>query len=267
MEPQPTRYLRLVETEKGEPGALWSIAELFVYEAATTPCGASARRRRGRDRRGAPPEPLDGRPRGAQSGPRPRHVRAPAGAGPLARGVRRGEPRPRARAGVGRRAPPLRSGPRARGLVGRASISTSSGPRRIRRGRRSSAGPRQADALPEGLWRRGRMERWAEALDRLGQGDAAAAVRLRSAPAPVLPTKIRFGDALDLVGVDLPREVRPGETVTVRYHWRLAQPLRQDYWAFLHVRGLKDARNQDQPIGAGTSAPRSGPPERRSGRA
>ena len=38
--------------------------------------------------------------------------------------------------------------------------------------------------------------------------------------------------------------------MTVRYHWRLEQPLRHNYWAFLHVRGLKDARNQDQPIGA-----------------
>jgi hypothetical protein len=37
MEPVPTRYVRFVETEKGEPGALWSIAELFVYEAAQTP--------------------------------------------------------------------------------------------------------------------------------------------------------------------------------------------------------------------------------------
>ena len=39
MEPRPTRYVRLIETGKGEPGALWSIAELFVYEAAATPWG------------------------------------------------------------------------------------------------------------------------------------------------------------------------------------------------------------------------------------
>ncbi len=38
--------------------------------------------------------------------------------------------------------------------------------------------------------------------------------------------------------------------MTVRYHWRLAQSLRQDYWAFLHVRGLKDTGNRDQQIGA-----------------
>ena len=79
----------------------------------------------------------------------------------------------------------------------------------------------QADAVPEGLWRRGRMDRWSEALDRLGRRDAATAIRLRSAPAPTLPTRVRFGEALDLVGVDLPSEVRPGDTVTVRYHWRL----------------------------------------------
>ena len=144
--------------------------------------GAPARGRRGRDRRRAPAGPLDGRPRGAQSDPRPRHVRAPAGAGPL-------EPRCSPR-----RTAPSRSRPSgkarttstvwpSRGRAGRTrSISTSSGPRRTRHGRRSSAGPRQADTLPEGLWRRGRMERWAEALDRLGRSDAAAAIRLRLSP-------------------------------------------------------------------------------------
>jgi hypothetical protein len=108
-----------------------------------------------------------------------------------------------------------------------------------------------ADARPEGLWRRGRMERWAQALDHLGQSEAAAAVRRRPSPVAALPTRIRFGDALDLVGLDLPGEVRAGETATVRFHWRLAQPLRQDYWAFLHVRGVRKALglNQDQPIG------------------
>jgi hypothetical protein len=124
-----------------------------------------------------------------------------------------------------------------------------------------------ADTQPEGLWRRGRMERWAQALDRLGQNDAAAAIRSRPAPAPALPTKIRFGDALDLVGVDLPQEVRPGDVATVRFHWRLAQPLRQDYWAFLHVRGLKKKLNQDQLIGArsfGTSVWASGEEVRQS---
>ena len=37
----------------------------------------------------------------------------------------------------------------------------------------------------------------------------------------------------------------------MRFHWRLVQPLRQDYWAFLHVRGPKKALglNQDRPIG------------------
>ena len=124
-----------------------------------------------------------------------------------------------------------------------------------------------ADTQPEGLWRRGRMERWAQALDRLGQSDAAAAIRSRPAPVPALPTKIRFGDALDLVGVDLPREVRPGDLATVRFHWRLAQPLRQDYWAFLHVRGLRKKLNQDQPIGGrsfGTSVWVSGEEVRQS---
>jgi hypothetical protein len=49
--------------------------------------------------------------------------------------------------------------------------------------------------------------------------------------------------------VDIPREARPGDTVTVRYYWRLTQPLRHDYWTFLHVRGLKGDRNHDHSIG------------------
>jgi hypothetical protein len=108
----------------------------------------------------------------------------------------------------------------------------------------------QAEGIPEGLWRRGRLTRWAEALDHLGQPAAAAALRSRSTPVPTRSTRARFGEALELLGVDFPAEARPGDTVTLRYYWRLVQPLRHDYWAFLHIRRLPRAGNQDQQIGA-----------------
>ena len=250
IEPQPTRYLRLVETEKREPGALWSIAELFVYEAATTPS-----------------EPSPGAIEAATAAERhlSHWMDDPAGPNPIRAPVtyehRRAQVPWRAVFAEANRAlalaPEWEGAHRLYGLALARSGWSDSFDRDVERAAADQAWEEvvrwaeEADAVPEGPWRRGRLERWAEALDRLGQGDAARAIRLRSAPAPVLPTKIRFGEALDLVGVDLPREVRPGETVTVRYHWRLSQSVRQDYWAFLHIRGLKGAaRNQDQQIGA-----------------
>jgi hypothetical protein len=249
MEPRPTRYVRLTETGKGEPGALWSMAELFVYEAATTPweppssaAEAAIAAERQLDHWMDDPE-----------GPNPTRA-------PVTYEHRRAQvPWNAVFADANRAlmlAPEWEGAHHLYGLaLARAGWSDAFDLDVERAAADQAWGEvarwaEQADTVPEGLWRRGRMERWAEALDKLGRGDAAAAVRLRSSPAPALPTKIRFGDALDLVGVDLPPEVRPGDTVTVRYHWRLAQSLRQDYWAFLHVRGLKDTPNQDQQIGA-----------------
>ena len=257
MAPQPTRYLRLVETDRGEPGALWSIAELFVYETAATPAEPPA----------AAAEAVAAAERHLShwmddpDGPNPARA-------PVTYEHRRAQVPWRSVFGEVNRA--LALAPEwepSHDLYGMA----------LARGGWSDAldfdveraaadqswqevvrWAEAADAQPAGLWRRGRMERWAEALDRLGQDTAAEAVRRRPAPVPAVPTHIRFGDALDLVGMDLPGEVRPGEMATVRYHWRLAQPIRQDYWAFLHVRGAKNARNQDQPIGGRDFEPRSG---------
>ena len=203
--PQPTRYLRLVETETGEPGALWSIAELFVYEAAATPLE---------------PSPAAAEAAAAAERHLSHWMDDPAGPNPLRAPVtyehRRAQVPWSAVFAEANRALALAPewegahhlyghGARAVRAGRRRSISTSSGRRRIRRGRRSSAGPRRRTAVPEGLWRRGRMERWAEALDRLGRRDAAAAIRTaaraRSRPSP---PRSDFGDALDLVGVDLP---------------------------------------------------------------
>jgi F5/8 type C domain-containing protein/dolichyl-phosphate-mannose-protein mannosyltransferase len=247
MEPQPTRYVRLVETRSREPGALWSIAELFLYEAATTPwepppaaAEAVATAERQLDHWMDDPD-----------GPNPDRA-------PVTYEHRRAQvPWSAVFAGANSA---LALAPEWEGshhLYGRALARagwSDAFDADVERAATDQAWgevvrwAEEADAVPEGLWRRGRLERWAEALDRLGRSDAAAALRRRPAPAPALLTRTRFGEALDLVGVDLPREVRPGDTVTVRYHWRLTQALRHDYWAFLHIRGLKD--NHDQPIGA-----------------
>jgi Dolichyl-phosphate-mannose-protein mannosyltransferase/F5/8 type C domain len=250
MDPQPARYVRFVETERGDPGTQWSITELFVYEDATaawTPPAdaveAVSEAQRELDHWMDDPH-----------GPHPQrspvtyeHRRAQV----LWRAVFSGANRALDLAPEWEDAHHLYSVALARaGWSETFDLD-------VERGTADQAWAEvvrwaeAADAVPEGLWRRGRVERWAEALDQLGRGDAATALRQRPTPTPGFLTRARFGDALDLVGVDLPGEVRPGDTVTVRYHWRLTGSLRHDYWAFLHIRGLKGARNQDQPIGAG----------------
>jgi hypothetical protein len=266
MSPEPTRYLRLVETDRGEPGALWSIAELFVYQQAAAPHEPPA----------AAAEALAAAERHLShwmddpAGPSPTRA-------PITYEHRRAQVPWSSVFGEANRAlaiAPEWEGPHDLYAMALARSGWSEAlDFDVERSTADQAWQEvvrwaeMADTQPEGLWRRGRMERWAQALDRLGQSDAAAAIRSRPAPVPALPTKIRFGDALDLVGVDLPQEVRPGDVATVRFHWRLAQPLRQDYWAFLHVRGLRKKLDQDQPIGGrsfGTSLWLSGEEVRQS---
>jgi hypothetical protein len=249
MEPQPTRYVRLTETEPGEPGGQWSIAELFVYEAATTPWEpspeatlAAAAAQRHLDHWMDDPD-----------GPHP--LRAP-----VTYEHRRAQVPWKVVFEESNRA--LALAPDWEGahqLYGRALARAGWLDTMDADVERAAADQawgevvrwaEEADANPEGLWRRGRFVRWAAALDRLGRPDAAAAVRLRPPPVPSHPIQISFGDAIQLVGVDLPDAARPGDTVTLRYHWRLLQPQRHDYWAFLHVRGFKEIPQPDQPIGA-----------------
>jgi hypothetical protein len=249
MAPESARYLRLTETAKGVPGGLWGIAELFVYEAVTTPWEP-------------PPDAAAAVAAGARhldhwmddpDGPSPARA-------PVTYAHRRGQVPWSAVFEEANRAlsvaPDWEDAHHLYGsALARAGWSDSMDAT-VERAAADKAWAEvvrwaeEADAIPEGLWRRGRLDRWTEALQRLGRADAAAALRLRRAPVPDHVTRVRFGDALDLVGVDLPDEARPGDAVTVRYHWRLARPLRHDYWAFLHVRGIKRSRNPDQVIGA-----------------
>ena len=249
MEPRPTRYVRLTETEKGEPGALWSIAELFVYEAATTPW--------------EPPSPAAEAATAAER-QLDHWMDDPAGPNPIRAPVtyehRRAQvPWSAVFADANRAltlAPEWEGAHHLYGLALARAGWSDAFDLDVERAAADQAWEEvvrwaeQADTVPEGLWRR---VAWS-AGPRPSTSSAEVTPPQRSGcdrpRLPAIATKIRFGDALDLVGVDLPPEVRPGDTVTVRYHWRLAQSLRQDYWAFLHVRGLKDTHNPDQPIGA-----------------
>jgi hypothetical protein len=249
--PEATRYVRLTETERGEPGELWGIAELFVYEGAATPWE---------------PSPDAAAAVAAAERQLDHWMDDPAGPNPIRAPVtyehrRRQVPWSAVFADADRALASAPAWEEAHHLYGRALAQagwSDAMDANVERAAADQAWPEvvrwaeEADGVPEGLWRRGRLTRWAEALDHLGRPGDAAAVRARSAPAPAEATRIRFGEALDLVGVDIPRETRPGDTVTVRYHWRLAAPLRHDYWVFLHVRGVKGAENPDQPIGAST---------------
>jgi hypothetical protein len=249
MAPQATRYVRLTETAKVERDGLWSLAELFVYEEAGTSwepspeaAAAAAAAERQLDHWMDDPD-----------GPHP--IRAP-----VTYEHRRAQVPWKAVFEESNRA--LALAPDWEGahqLYGRALARAGwldALDADVERAAADQAWAEvvrwaeEADAIPEGLWRRGRLTRWAEALDRLGRPDAAAAIRQRSTPVPAIPVRIPFGDALELIGVDLPGAARPGDVVTLAYHWRLVQPLRHDYWAFLHVRGLKGMPQPDQPIGA-----------------
>jgi F5/8 type C domain/Dolichyl-phosphate-mannose-protein mannosyltransferase len=249
MGPQPTRYLRLTQTGTGDPDALWSIAEFFVYEAATTPWE---------------PPPAAVQAETAAIRHLDHWMDDPVGPNPIRAPVtywhRRAQvPWESAFADATRAVALAPQWEDAHNRYGQAlarwgwSETFDLDVERAAQDRAWEEVVRwaeAADAVPEGVWRRGRLVWWALALDQLGRADDGAAIRRRPAPVPETRTKIRFGEALDLVGVDIPREIRPDEAVTLRYHWQLAQPLRYNYWVFLHIRGLHTLPSQDQPIGS-----------------
>jgi hypothetical protein len=105
------------------------------------------------------------------------------------------------------------------------------------------------ESQPNAPWRAGREDAQAEALEKLGRSTEAAAIRARPDPVPSRPVRIQFGKDLELVGVDLPTEARPGETVQLEYYWHLLNPTPYDYWVFLHVSGLKGSENHDEMVG------------------
>jgi Dolichyl-phosphate-mannose-protein mannosyltransferase/F5/8 type C domain len=249
MESHSTRYLRLVQTAQGVTPRFWGIAELFVHEAAEEPWRPPS----GAPEAAATAEVQLARWMDDPTGPNP--IRAPVTSEHRRAQVRWSTVFDAANRALAL-APEWEDAHHLYGLSLARSGWSDTLDVNVERASADHAWvevarwAEQAEGIPEGLWRRGRLTRWAEALDHLGQPAAAAALRSRSTPVPTRSTRARFGEALELLGVDFPAEARPGDTVTLRYYWRLVQPLRHDYWAFLHIRRLPRAGNQDQQIGA-----------------
>jgi hypothetical protein len=246
--PRPGRYVRLTAIGPERPNVLWSVAELFVYETAASPWqppSAATRALAGATRE------LD-RWMDDPTGPHParapvtsEHRRAQVRWGPVFAGAN----------AVLAATPEWED---AHHLYGWALAWYGWGQAPewlLDRARRDGAWlevlrlSELIEAQPDVAWRAGRMAASAEALDQLGRPAEAAVIRARPAPLPDRAVRIRFGRDLELAGVDLPSEARPGETVRLGYHWRLVESTPYDYWAFLHVVGLPGGGNHDQLVG------------------
>ena len=246
--PRPARHVRLTSLGAMHGGASWSIAEIFVYApaaalwsppaAATTALAAAAR---GLDHWMDDP-----------TGPHPR--RAPV----TTEHRRRQVPWDRVlgEANAALAAAPEWEDPHHLYGLALARFGWDDGiERTLDRAHRQSAWLEVArlaqliDSEPDATWRAGRLAAWADALERLDRPAEAAAIRARPEPAPTRFARTRFGQGLELRGLDAPTQVRPGETVHVRYYWRLLDATAQDYWVFLHVPGLPGGGNYDQPVG------------------
>jgi hypothetical protein len=256
--PRSVRYVRIVQTGVGPPGNLWSVSELFAYEAADEPWSPS-------------PAAVAAVAAAADElahwmddpfGPHPRRA-------PVTYEHRRAQVR---------WAPAFTAADRALTLAPEwdeahhryAEALARSGWSEeldiaLERARADGSWrevirwAELADArLP--FWRSGRAELRAEALERLGRpADAVAARReavqdeaRRALPHPV---HARFADVIELTGVEVPGRARRGDGVSLRYGWRVLQPLPADYTAFVHLQGPGRVLNQDHQLGGdfGTS--------------
>jgi hypothetical protein len=259
MVPRPARYVRLVETGTGEAGWLWSISEIFAYQAADAAWEAPAPARTAH----AEAARALGHWMDDPAGPHPR--RAPV----TTEHRRRQVPWAAVFDAADRTLALAPEWEEAHYLHGRALALwgwSEAADVAVARARADGAWrevvrwAEVAAASQPQLWRSGRDEAWAEALERRGR--PAEAARVRAAGTRVeaeqrlrWPVRARFGSSLELTGVDLPGEVRPGERVIARYAWRALRPMRQDYAAFVHIRGPGGLINHDHLLGAdyGTS--------------
>ncbi|MBI2894354.1 MAG: carbohydrate-binding family 9-like protein [Deltaproteobacteria bacterium] len=74
----------------------------------------------------------------------------------------------------------------------------------------------------------------------------------RSAPSnPARAVRANLEGKIELVGVDAPAEVRPGEPVEITWHWHCIEPVGEDWRLFTHVHG-GDATPQVNADGDGT---------------
>ena len=247
--PRSARHVRLTSLGATEAGARWSVAELFVYEPAPAPW--------------APPREATGSLAAAAQG-LDRWMDDPTGPHPLRAPMTAAHRRAQVPWGATFAAvnDALAAAPdweAAHQLYGRALARAGwgAGPElALDQARRDGAWlevlriAALIDQRPEPEWRAGRVTAQVEALRQLGRPAEAAVVEARAEPVPDRRVRVQFGRSLELVGVDIPQQARPGETVRVGYHWRLLNPSAYDYWVFLHVRGLPRNDNHDQPVGA-----------------
>ncbi|MDY0062812.1 MAG: carbohydrate-binding family 9-like protein [Myxococcota bacterium] len=69
-----------------------------------------------------------------------------------------------------------------------------------------------------------------------GQRERVAASLLTTLPTPAIPQHALFGDAVELLGLELsPRELAPGEPFTLTWYWRCRKELDRDYQVFVHL--------------------------------
>jgi hypothetical protein len=255
--PRPARYVRLVQT--GRDRFLWSLGELFAYEAADVPWEPPASARAGH-------ESATARLAGWMDdpwGPHPKrtpvsyaHRRAQVHWPPLFDATRQA----------------LDAAPeweQAHHLYARVlalwrwsgdldqALSQARTDRAWGEVLRWAA---EADAATPDFWRSGRLEARVEALARLGRDVDAAAARVEAARTeverrPARALRARFGETLELTGIDLPPTVRRGEPLVLRYGWRALRRPPVDYAAFVRLQGAGSLVLDDHTLGAsyGTS--------------
>ncbi len=246
--PRDARYVRFTSLGAGVPDGAWSVAELFVYEAAAAPW--------------VPPLAATAARSGA-TGELDRWMDDPTGPNPLRAPVttehRRGQVAwGRAFAAANEALAAAPDWEEAHHLYGRALAragwdaaldNTLDWARRDGAWHEVIRVAELMDAHSEAGWRAGRLTAWADALDRLGRQAEAAVIRARPAPVPTRTVRVDFEGDLQLTGIDAPSEVRPGDTVRLSYHWRRLDATAHDYWVFLHVPGFPSGGNHDQPVG------------------
>ena len=186
--PRETRYVRLTSLGAESRDAGWSVAELFVYEPATSPW---------------PPPPAATAALSAATAELDRWMDDPTGPHPLRAPVTSEHRRAqvawgRAFAAANEALAAAPDWEEAHHLYGRRAGAGRLG----RRARRTRSTGREADgawhevirvaelidADPEAGWRAGRLAAWAEALEQLGRPAEAATIRARPEPVPARPS-------------------------------------------------------------------------------
>jgi 4-amino-4-deoxy-L-arabinose transferase-like glycosyltransferase len=237
--PRPARYVRLVQT--GRDRFLWSIGELFAYEAAGVPWEPPPAARVAHGTAGARLAHWMDEP----SGPHPKRT-------PVSYPHRRAQVRwPAVFDATAEALAVAPEWEEAHHLYARVlALWRWSGDfdQALAQARADGAwgevlrwATEAASADPD-FWRSGRTEARAEALARLGRdADAAAAraaaARVEAERRPARAVRARFGEALELTGVELPATVRRGEPLVVRYAWRALRRSAVDYAAFVRLQG------------------------------